>query len=120
MRCLRRFVLLAAVAVGSAVLAGPAFGARPVLPFTLDTPHFVVHYQSDLQSPGTPSWAITQTTAGDIGAVAERAYNAEIVTDGFPAPVDDGDGKTDIYVADLSATSALGLTIPDNPAGLTS
>jgi hypothetical protein len=120
MRYLRRFVLLAAVAVGSAVLAGPAFGARPVLPFTLDTPHFVVHYQSDVQSPGTPSWAITQTTAGDIGAVAERAYNAEVVTDGFPAPVNDGDGKTDIYVADLSASSALGLTIPDNPAALTS
>ncbi|MDP9262632.1 MAG: hypothetical protein M3O89_11765 [Actinomycetota bacterium] len=120
MRYLRRFVLLAAVAVGSAVLAGPAFGARPVLPFHLDTTHFVVHYQSDLQSPGTPTWAITQTTAGDIGALAERAYNAEVVKDGFPAPMSDGDGMTDIYVADLSASSALGLTIPDNPAGLTS
>ena len=118
MRYLRRFVLLAAVAVGSAVLAGPAFGARPVLPFTLSTPHFVVHYQSDVQN--FPTWAITQTTAGDIAALAERAYTAEVVTDGFPAPLDDGDLKTDIYVADLSAVSALGLTIPDNPAGLTS
>ncbi len=118
MRYLRRFVLLAAVAVGSAVLAGPAFGARPVLPFTLSTPHFVVHYQSDVQN--FPTWAITQTTAGDIAALAERAYTAEVVTDGFPAPLDDGDLKTDIYVADLSVVSALGLTIPDNPAGLTS
>ncbi len=118
MRYLRRFVLLAAVAVGSAVLAGPALAARPVLPFTLSTPHFVVHYQSDVQN--FPTWAITQTTAGDIAALAERAYTAEVVTDGFPAPLDDGDLKTDIYVADLSQVGALGLTIPDNPAGLTS
>jgi hypothetical protein len=121
MRYLRRFVLLAAVAVGSAVLAGPAFGARPVLPSILATPHFAVHYQSDLQN--FPTFAITQTTAGDIAAVAERAYTAELA-DGFPAPLDDSlfssDARTDIYVADLSAVSALGLTIPDNPGGLTS
>jgi hypothetical protein len=120
MRYLRRFVLLSVVAVGSAVLAGPAFGARPVLPFTIDTPHFIVHYQSDLVSPGTPTWAITQTTAGDIAALAERAYTAEVVTDGFPAPLNDGDGKTDIYVVDLSALSALGLTTADNPGAATS
>ena len=124
MRYLRRFVLLAAVAVGSAVLAGPAFGARPALPFHLDTPHFTVHYQSDLSDPTTANWAITQTTAGDIAALAERAYNAEVVTDGFPAPLDDSlyssDSRTDIYVADLSQVSALGLTVPDDPAGLTS
>jgi hypothetical protein len=115
MRYLRRFLLLAAVAVGSAVLAGPAFGARPVLPFHLDTPHFVVHYQSDIVSPGTPPWAITQTTAGDIAALAERAYNAEVVVDGFPAPLDDGDGKTDIYVTDLSTFNVIGRTSVDNP-----
>jgi hypothetical protein len=121
MRYLRRFVLLAAVAVGSAVLAGPAFGARPVLPFVLVTPHFAVHYQSDVQN--FPAFAITQTTAGDIAALAERAYTAELA-DGFPAPVSDvalgGDSRTDIYVADLSAVSALGLTVPDNPGGATS
>jgi hypothetical protein len=117
MRYLRRSVLLASVAVASAVLAGPAFGARPVLPFTVDTPHFVVHYQSDL-GPGTVDSAITQTTAGDIAALAERAYNAEVVTDGFPAPLDDGDAKTDIYV--LKLAGALGATIPDTPAALTS
>src|SRR3954463_5149568 len=117
MRYLRRSVLLACVAVSAAVLAGPAFGARPVLPFTVDTPHFVVHYQSDL-GPGTVDSAITQTTAGDIAALAERAYNAEVVTDGFPAPLNDGDGKTDIYV--LKLAGALGVTIPDTPAALTS
>ena len=120
MRYLRRFVLLAAVAVGSAVLAGPAFGARPALPFTLSTPHFVVHYQSD--TINFPTWAITQTTAGDIAAMAERAYTAE-VADGFPAPLGDGvlggDSRIDIYVADLTLIHALGLTVPDNPGGLT-
>src|SRR5690242_5592128 len=119
MRFLRRIGLLAAVAAGAAVLAGPALAARPTTgppgqyPFALSTPHFVVHYQS------TASGAITQTTAGDIAALAERAYAAE-TADGFPAPVSDGalggDGRIDIYVADLSGTGALGLTIPDNPA----
>src|ERR1700704_3298249 len=116
MRYLRRFVLLSVVAVGSATPARPAFGRGPLLPVSVTPPHFVVHYQSDLQNFGTS--AITQTTAGDIAALAERAYNAEVVTDGFPAPLDDGDGKTDIYVLDLSLIKALGLTIPDNPAAV--
>jgi len=121
MRFLRRLGLLAAVAVGSAVLAGPAFGARPGgLPFTLDSTHFAVHYQSDTAT----SYAITQTTAGDIAALAERAYNAELA-DGFAAPVSDGvlggDGRTDIYVDDLTPFgNPLGLTIPDNPLAATS
>jgi hypothetical protein len=91
------------------VLAGPAFGARPApvapLSFTLDTPHFVVHYQSDLLAAAP--WAITQTTAGDIAAYAERAYSAEL-GDGYPAPLGDGvaggDSRTDIYVVDLGPT----------------
>jgi hypothetical protein len=124
MRFLRRVGLLAAVAAGSAVLAGPAFGARPTaaqLPFTLGTTHFLVHYQSDNVTTG---YAITETTAGDIAALAERAYSAELA-DGFAAPVSDaglgGDNRIDIYVDDLSALGGpLGLTVPDNPAGVTS
>jgi hypothetical protein len=121
LRFLRRFMLLATVAVGSAVLAGPAFGARPAaLPFTLGSTHFLVHYQSDLIN--NPTYAITQTTAGDIAALAERAYGAELA-DGYPAPMSDGalggDGRIDIYVEDLSAGGALALTVPDNPAGAT-
>ena len=117
MRSLRRFGLLCAVAAGSAVLAGPAFAARPgalAYPFTIQTPHFVVHYQSDLLS-GLP--AITQTTAGDVAALAERAYKSEITDDGFPVPPSDGvlggDGRIDIYVDD---PGALALTVPDNLA----
>src|SRR5436305_4437104 len=106
MRFLRRFGLLAAVAAGSAVLAGPALAARPgagALPFTLDSTHFRVHYQSDLIVNST--YAITQTMAGDIAVLAERAYSAELA-DGFAAPVSDGilggDGRIDIYVDDLT------------------
>jgi hypothetical protein len=125
MRFLRRFALLAAMAAGSAVLAGPALGARPgpvQLPFTLDSTHFRVHYQSDLVL--NSGYAITQTTAGDIATLAERAYTAELA-DGFPAPVSDGalggDGRIDIYVDDLTPFgNPLGLTIPDNPGGATS
>lgn len=124
MRFLRRVGLLAAVAAGSAVLAGPAFGARPTalqLPFTLGTTHFLVHYQSDDVTTG---YAITQTQAGDIAALAERAYSAELA-DGFSAPVSDGglggDNRIDIYVVDLSALGGpVGLTIPDSPAAVTS
>jgi hypothetical protein len=121
MRFLRRLGLLAVVAVGSAVLAGPAFGARPAgFPFTLDSTHFAVHYQSDT----TTSYAITQTTAGDIAALAERAYNAELA-DGFSAPVSDaglgGDNRIDIYVDDLTPLgNPLGVTIPDNPLAASS
>ncbi len=110
---LRRFVLLAAVAAGSCVLAGPAFGAfaRPAgMPKTLGSTHFLVHYQSDLLS--SAGWAITQTQAGDVAARAERAYAAELA-DGYPPPLSDGvlggDGRIDIYVADLGGL-ALGLS----------
>src|SRR6266576_132905 len=109
---LRRLALLASVGVGAAVLAGPAFGAfaRPVgLPNTIGSTHFLVHYQSD---PITAS-AITQTQAGDVAALAERAYAAELA-DGYPAPLSDGvlggDSRTDIYIEDLSSFGgAIGL-----------
>jgi hypothetical protein len=112
MRSFRRFALLCGVAAGSAVLAGPAFGAfaRPGgMPKTLGSTHFLVHYQSDLVN--SASWATTQTTAGDVAARAERAYAAELA-DGYPAPLGDaglgGDGRIDIYVNDLGGL-ALGL-----------
>src|SRR6266550_1898125 len=108
----RRLALLASVGVGAAVLAGPAFGAfaRPGgLPNTLGTTHFLVHYESD---PAT-AFKITQTQAGDVAALAERAYTAELA-DGYAAPLSDGvlggDSRTDIYVGDLSVIKALGLT----------
>jgi hypothetical protein len=113
MLVLRRLALLASIGVGAAVLAGPAFGAfaRPGgLPNTVATPHFLVHYGSDPASNAK----ITQTQAGDVAALAERAYAAELA-DGYGTPLSDGalggDSRIDIYVADLSASpGVLGLT----------
>ena len=109
---LRRLALLVSVGVGSAVLAGPALAAfpRPAgLPDTLGSTHFLVHYQSDPVS----NYKISQTQAGDVAALAERAYTAELA-DGYPAPLSDGilggDSRIDIYVEDLSVIKALGLT----------
>jgi hypothetical protein len=115
MPLLRRFALLAVVAAGFAVLSSPAFaafvrnqpnGAPVVLPNTLDSPNFRVHYQSDHITAA--NWAITQTQAGDIAALAERAL-AAITADGYPRPLSDGalggDGRIDIYVDDFSTST---------------
>lgn len=120
MLALRRLALLASVGVGAAVLAGPAFGSSPRpsgLPNTVGSTHFLVHYQSDPLS----TYAITETQAGDVAALAERAYAAELA-DGYPAPLSDAafspDARIDIYVDDLSLfVGTLGLTEwdVDNP-----
>jgi hypothetical protein len=115
MPLLRRFALLAVVAAGFAVLSSPAFAAYPrdqplnngvtvFLPNTLDSPNFRVHYQSNHIT--AVNWAITQTQAGDIAALAERAL-AAITADGYPRPLSDGglggDDRFDIYVEDFSS-----------------
>ena len=113
MRLLRRLLVLAALAVGAAVLSSPALAARPGLPDTIGSTHFLVHFETD----PTHADSITATEAADIATLAERAYAAE-TADGYSAPPSDGvlggDGRTDIYVMDLSATGALALSIPDN------
>jgi hypothetical protein len=114
MRCLRRLLLLVLTAAAAGVPAGPALaGPRPPLPFTVGSEHFLVHYQSDALN--FPDSAITQTRAGDIAALAERAYAAELA-DGYPAPLSDagagGDNRIDIYV-DIVA-GALAYTDSDN------
>ncbi len=118
---LRRLLLFASVGAVFAVLAGPAFGGRAdSLPFQLGSTHFLVHYQSDLLDPGNAPAAITETQAGDIAALAERAYAAELA-DGYPAPPSDGalgsDARIDIYVENFVASPGLlGMTEVDaNP-----
>lgn len=116
-----RLVLLAAAAM-LLLSAAPAWGySRPsavVYNTTLSTPHFVVHYTSD----PTHAEHLDQTIAGEVGAYAERAYALFVSQWGYPAPADDGDGKTDLYVVDLtSATSGTyQLTLPDNESNLQS
>ena len=125
MPLLRRFALLAVVAVGFAVLSSPTFAAPirdDALPFHLDSVNFRVHYQS--ANPPASAYPITQTQAGDIAALAERALAAE-TADGYPRPLDDGgaggDGRIDIYVEDFSdAPGVLGDAVWDNNAPTTS
>lgn len=102
------------------VTAGPSGAvpdpSGPAPTFTLSTTHFLVHYESGAGS------GITETMAGDVAAMAERSYEAELSA-GFPAPVSDGtlggDGRIDIYV-DNPGGGALGATVPDSSAATTS
>ena len=117
MRHLSRLIVLAAVGVGAAVLTSSAFAARPTalqLPDTIGSTHFLVHFQTNPVAPAP----ISATQAGDLASLAERAYSAEIA-DGFTAPPSDGalggDGRIDLYVADLASFGgALAVSIPDN------
>ena len=135
MAVLRRLLTLAAVLLGAAVFAGPSLaianpppGARSAgggcgFEFTLGSPHFLVHYSSDVSSTACDEpMAITETQAGDVLGWAEKAYAAEVGTYGFPAPPSDGvlggDGRIDIYVVDLYAAgpdAVMAETFPDNP-----
>jgi hypothetical protein len=112
----RARILAAVVVLGAfaAFAASPAGAVRPSLGFpeVLTTQHFQIHYTGDLGPPVDPSRIVAQQ-AGDLGALAEQAY-ATVVTDwGYPAPVDDGDGKIDIWVKDLGAPEILGMATPD-------
>jgi hypothetical protein len=111
MRFLRRFVLLAAVAAGSAVLSGPASAnTAPDASLTqqLGSIHFLVHFTTDTSH----AFAITSTEAGDIAAFAERAYTAE-TADGYAAPLSDfgvgpggADNRIDIYAQGVNEADA--------------
>ena len=96
---LRRLLLVAAVVGAAGVFSAPSFAARPAgFSHTLTSQHFVVHYISD---PLDPSYA-TQGQASQLATLADRAYATETGW-GFTPPLNDGDGKVDIYVEDLSA-----------------
>ena len=110
----RRLTVLAVFGALAAALAGPA-AARPnpaLYPETLTTTHFAIHFTGDL--PVNPE-RITFQIAGDLAANAERAYSTLVTDWGYPAPLDDGDGRTDIWVQDLSTLGALGLAAQDAP-----
>jgi len=109
---LRRLTLLGIAGLGAAVLAGPALAARPALPKTVTTTHFVVHYSTSGASP------VTFAQASDVAAIAERVYAAELA-DGYPAPASDvlvdGDPHIDIYIDTASVTGGeAGLAKADN------
>lgn len=100
------FACVGLVCIGAVACAQPALAAgRPSasdLPSTGSSDHFVVHYG-----------AATTSAQADLAlANAEQAY-AKIVGEwAFPAPADDGDGKTDIYVAEPAIAGASGEANP--------
>ncbi len=106
---MRRLLALPFLA-GALLWAQPALAAnppvRPALPNTLSSAHFTVHFDSD---PANHDYA-TQTQAGDLAALAERALAAE-TSWGYQAPLG---GPYDIYVFDATSwPGLLGVAIPD-------
>lgn len=106
---IRRFVA-GAVSFLALTLAttGSAQAARPSLPLDLSTTHFKVHYTADAGDD--------QSSAGEAATVAnnlENAYATEVGAWGFNPPVNDGDGKTDVYIKDTG--THLGESIRDTP-----
>ena len=112
---------LLAVAFATAFVTGayalPA-SARPSMgDHQLTTPHFDVHYNTDV-SDGTPGADYaTQTDAGDIASYAEEAYETYVSWGYTPPPViapPTGSGLIDIYVEDLSTLGLASVANPDN------
>jgi hypothetical protein len=97
--------------------ASPAAAARPIgYPSTISSAHFQVHYTGDISALDR----VTDQTAADADATAERAYTAITQTYGYPAPLDDGDGKIDIWIASTGSADIAGLAFPDNLTNQTS
>jgi hypothetical protein len=120
----RRRLLTVAVLVACLIKCASAAGAaeRPPTDYWGYTPpasltqsmtsdHFVVHYTTDEGDPN----AILPSRAQAIDDAAERAYAVEVGDWGFPAPIDDGDAHTDIYVYTDEKTGPSALTHIDWP-----
>lgn len=102
----------------AAAFAGAADAARPAgsYPETITTPRFVVHFTGDL----TSAERVTFQNAGTLASLAEQAYETIVTGWGYPAPLNDGDGKIDIWVQELGPTGGLGLATPDAPGNTAS
>lgn len=93
----RATILAIAVAAALLVLAPAARAARPPVPAPVSElvgPHFVIHYTS---SGGTAADRLSPEGAATALANAETALSWYL-SQGYPPPMSDGDGKTDIYV----------------------
>lgn len=87
--------------------------ARPVQPFTIPSPHFVVHFANESLA----------SYAGDVSDAAEYAYRVLVDTlQHLPPPPDagaGGDDRVDIYIrAAEEEGGAYGTTIPDTDVGV--
>ena len=110
----RRLALLAILAALAGVYSAPA-DARPagLFPETITTEHFQVHFLGDVIDPVDAN-ATTYQIAGDLAAHAERAYATLVGDWGYPAPLNDGDGLTDIWIQELG-DDVIGMAAPDAP-----
>jgi hypothetical protein len=102
----------------SALCASPAAARNfPYLDEVMTSAHFVVHYTASTDDtdldPLTEN-TFEQQQAGDLLVLAEKAY-AGLAALGYPPPVDDGDGKVDVFVKDLPE-GEFGYAVPDAPA----
>jgi hypothetical protein len=106
---IRRF-LAGAVSFLALTLAttGSAAAARPTLPLDVTTTHFMVHYTTVAGDDQSNAVAATQ-----VATNMENAYATEVGGWGFNPPVNDGDGKTDVYIKDTGGH--LGESIRDTP-----
>jgi hypothetical protein len=75
--------------------SGSAQAARPSLPLDISTSHFKVHYTTEAGVDRSSA-----TAAAAVAANMESAYSTEVGAWGFNPPVDDGDGRTDVYIKD--------------------
>ena len=110
--------LSAAVAVFGALIAlalvvtvprASAVEPYPILPTTMLTDHFAIHYNTDPNLSSNPGY-ITQQQATDLGGWAERAY-ALYVSWGYPAPPTGPGGHIDIEVGTFDASTPFWLKV---------
>ena len=117
----RRVVAALIAALALLLAASPAGAAerreRDRVPANLDqsveTAHFVVHYTTEEGDRNR----FSPEQATQAASYAEDAYAKEVGDWGFPAPRDDGDGKTDIYVFYQPDGNGGGFAPPDWPPG---
>ena len=110
--------LITLVGFVCAFSASPAAARNfPYLDETMTSTHFAIHYTAsldDTDSDPTTTNTFAQQSAGDLLVLAEKAY-AGLTALGYAPPVDDGDGRIDVFVKDL-VDPMFGFATPDNPA----
>jgi hypothetical protein len=105
-------LVLLASALAAFVPKASAIDPFPVPPVvTLSSDHFMIHFSGNDQDSTCTNF-ITQQQAGDLLAMFEHSYALYTSTMGYPAPVDDGDGKVDISVDDFTNVCIPYGTIP--------
>jgi len=96
----RRLLPLLLLVLAALLWAPAALAARPSTgPQTLTTERVAVHFTGD---PAADE-RFTFRQAADLAAYAEQSLTA-LASWGYPLPLDDGDGRVDIWVTDLRAT----------------